>query len=204
MKKLLASILALSIVAMGSNLTAFAATDNNGDTDVMIEVQKTDLDAGYVEDGDGDGIPDAGEDEFAVTVPSVLPIVFNADETNTLPENWTVRNHSTIAGVSIVKVEMNANGSGWQLLPADDSYKTLAADTKAMEFHMGKAGELKLVEPTGGVAADTGAQTWDNGDIAIASGASQVISFDVNRGAFTEDTPSAKAFDMVLTFEFNK
>ena len=39
--------------------------------------------------------------------------------------------------------------------------------------------------------------------VNLSSGQTQVLSFDVQRGAFTQDIASAKAYDMVLTFNFN-
>ena len=45
--------------------------------------------------------------------------------------------------------------------------------------------------------------SFDDNAIAIASGQTQVLSFEVQRGAFTQDIADAKAFDMVLTFNFN-
>ena len=64
-------------------------------------------------------------------------------------------------------------------------------------------GALKLVVPTSGTENTSGSVSFGNTEISIPSGETQVLSFDVERGAFTKSEASAKAFDMVLTFNFN-
>jgi hypothetical protein len=153
-------------------------------SDVDIEIKATDM-------------------NVSVTVPSTLPIVFNADGTNTLPTNWSIQNKSAIAGIHLTRIDMDAGATGWKLLAASEDVKTLSADTKSIQFSAGKSGALKLVAPTGGAASKTGSVTFANTDISIPSGKTQVLSFQVVRGAFTQTEASAKAFDMVLTFAFN-
>ena len=177
--KVLVAILSL-VVVLGAAIPVNAAS-----ADVNIEVKATTM------------------DNVSVTVPTTLPIVFNEDGTNTLPSNWTIENISSIAGIHLSTVAMDANGSGWKLLAASEDTKVLTADTKAIKFSVGKAGELKLVAPTSGTESETGTVSFGDTAIAIASGETQVLSFDVQRGAFTSDQATAKAFDMVLTFNFN-
>ena len=178
-KKVLVAILSL-VVLVGTVIPADAAS-----ADVNIEVKATTM------------------DNVSVTVPTSLPIVFNEDGTNTVPTNWTIENISSIAGIHLSQVDMNANSSGWKLLAASQDTKVLRADTKSMKFSIGKAGALKLVAPTTGNEGATGTVSFDDNAIAIASGETQVLAFDVQRGAFTQDVATAKAFDMVLTFNFN-
>lgn len=142
-------------------------------------------------------------DNVSVTVPSSLPIVFNEDGTNTLPTNWTIENKSTIAGIHLKQIDMDAGTSGWKLLSDVRDTKTMKADTKAIRFAVGKGSELKTVAPTQGDESSTGQVVFAANDIAIASGETQVLSFDVDRGAFTTSQAASKAFDMVLTFNFN-
>lgn len=177
--KVLAAILSL-VVVMGAAIPVNAAS-----ADVNIEVKATTM------------------DNVSVTVPTTLPIVFNEDGTNTLPTNWTIENISSIAGIHLSTVDMNAGASGWKVLAASQDTKTLSADTKAMKFSVGKSGALKLVAPTSGNESATGTVSFDDNAISIPSGQTQVLSFDVQRGAFTQDVATAKAFDMVLTFNFN-
>ena len=57
--------------------------------------------------------------------------------------------------------------------------------------------------PADGTESASGSVSFGSTDISIPSGESQILSFDVERGAFTKTEASAKAFDMVLTFKFN-
>lgn len=196
---LLGSTLCLGLIA---GLTV----PTNAATDVTIEIQETDLNnnVGYVEDKDGDGIPDADMSEFSVTVPAVLPIIFNADGTNTLPTNWQIENRSSIANISLVKVELDAKDSGWKLLPESQEISNLSADTKAMKFYMGKSSNsLALVSPVEGNNS-LGSYEWENGSFTIPVESGKNVSFNVERGAFTTSESASTAFEMLLTFEFNK
>lgn len=182
------------------------ATPAHAATNVTIEIEETDLNdnIGYVEDKDGDGIPDEDMSEFSITVPAVLPIIFNADGTNVLPTQWMVTNNSSIAKISITKIELDAKGSGWKLLPESQSISDLSADTKAMKFYLGKsASDLEIVTPD---AQDgtTGELVWANGHFSIPAEAAKKVFFNVERGAFSKAIPEANAFEMLLTFEFNK
>lgn len=177
--KVLAAILSF-VVIMGATIPVNAAS-----ADVNIEVKATTM------------------DNVSVTVPTTLPVVFNEDGSNTLPTNWAIENISSIAGIHLSAVDMDANSSGWKLLADTQDTKALKADTKSIKFSVGKQGSLKLVAPTSGTESATGTVSFDDNEITIASGQTQVLSFDVQRGAFTQDIASAKAFDMVLTFNFN-
>ena len=179
MKVLLAALLSVTVV-LGTAIPTNAAS-----ADVNIEVQETTM------------------DNVSVTVPTSIPIVFNADGSNTLPTNWTIENVSTIAGIHLAKIDMDAGSSGWKLLADSQNVKTLSKDTKSIKFSVGKSGALKLVAPTSGTESTSGSVTFGNTEIEIPSGETQVLSFGVERGAFTKSEASAKAFDMVLTFNFN-
>lgn len=177
MKVLLAALLSITVV-MGAAVPAYAAS-----SEVNIEVKETDM-------------------NVSVTVPSTLPIVFNTDGTNTLPTNWTIENKSVIAGIHLSQVAMDAKETGWKLLADSIETQTLSADTKAIKFSVGTAGALKMLVADG-ETSKTGTVNFDDSEIVIPSGETKVLSFDVERGAFTKTEASAKAFDMVLTFNFN-
>ena len=142
-------------------------------------------------------------DQVSVTVPTLLPIVFNEDGSNTLPTNWTIENKSTIAGIHLKQIDMVSKGDVWKLLADSRDTKTLSADTKAMKFSIGKEGELKVVAPTEGTEHSSGQLEFATGEISIPSGKTQKLDFGVERGAFTESQAYAEAFNMVLTFRFN-
>lgn len=178
-KVLLAALLSVTVI-LGTAVPTYAAS-----SDVKIEVKETTM------------------DNVSVTVPTTIPIVFNADGSNTLPTNWTIENVSTIAGIHLAKIDMDAGSSGWKLLADSQNVKNLSKDTKSIKFSVGKSGALKLVAPTSGTESTSGSVTFGNTEIEIPSGETQVLSFGVERGAFTKSEASAKAFDMVLTFNFN-
>ena len=179
-KVLLAALLSATVV-LGGVIPAHAAQNS----EVTIEVKATTM------------------DRVSVTVPGTLPIIFNEDGTNTLPSSWTIQNVSTIAGIHLDRIDMDSKEAGWKLLAASEDTKSLAADTKSIQFYAGNTGALKLVAPNSGTESTTGSVSFGASEISIPSGDTKVISFDVNRGAFTTAEAAAKAFDMVLTFEFN-
>lgn len=138
-----------------------------------------------------------------VTVPTSIEFVFNEDGTNTLPTNFVITNNSPIANVSLVKARLSAGTSPWRLLPQTANTKLLAVDTKDIKFYMGTEGQKKLVSP-GNTVSSVGEVTWNNGELSIASLGSKALSFDIERGAFKTAESSAKAFDLILTFEYNQ
>ena len=80
-KVLLATLLSVTVV-LGAVVPTYAAS-----SDVNIEVKATSM------------------DNVSVTVPTSIPIVFNADGSNTLPTNWTIENLSAIAGIHLSQID---------------------------------------------------------------------------------------------------
>ena len=179
-KVLLAALLSVTVV-LGTAVPTYAAEPVS---EVKIEVNATDM-------------------NVSVTVPSTLPIVFNADGTNTFPSNWTIDNVSALAGIHLKDVEMNAGGTGWKLVKDSANVKTQAVNGKAVKFFVGVPDNLKLVQPSDGNESETGKASFGETDICIASGETKELMFAVERGAFTDTQVSAKAFTMALNFEFN-
>ena len=180
LKMFVAALLSIVVVLGGAVPTQAAMS-----TDVNIAINATMMDG------------------VSVTVPTVLPIVFNEDGTNTLPTNWTIENKSSIAGIHLFQLTLNAGESGWKVLASTKDTTQLPVNTKAIKFYAGNAENLKLVNPAGGVENKAGVLLLDESDINIPAGETKVLSFNVERGAFTTTEASAKAFDMELTFEFN-
>ena len=181
MKRLSVVLLALVILTM-SAVPAFAVTE--GSTNVTIQTKATTID---------------------VTVPTDLPIVFNADGTNTVPTDFTIKNNSAIAGLHVAKIELTkANNSDWQIMHTNGDTKTLAANTKQIQFFIGLEGALKQVVPEGDAApADSGSYSFGASDITLNAGESKILRMDVKRGAFTEASAQSSAFTMAMTFAFN-
>ena len=180
MRKMMATLLALTIV-FGATVPVNAAKS----TDVMIAVEETNM------------------DKVSITVPATLPIVFNEDGTNTVPTNWTIDNHSKFATLYIASVQLDAKDSGWELLMDTQDVSELPADTKAMKLLVGADDVSEYVYPNEGMMASAGRASFSKGDISIASEEHKTMYFSIERGAFTTSQPSAKAFEMVITFGFN-
>lgn len=180
LKTLVATLLSVTVI-FGMAAPVYAAGPTS---EVQIAIQPTDM-------------------NVSVTVPSTLPIVFNADGTNTIPSNWTIQNVSAIAGIHLVKVNLTADGTGWKLTKDSERVKTQDVNGKAIRFSVGLQGNRKVVDPNGGSESESGSATFEYPEIAIASGEEKVLSYEVERGAFTETKASAKAFTMVLEFAFN-
>lgn len=175
---LLAALLSVTVL-FGATIPVEAAS-----AEVKFDVKATDI-------------------NLSVNVPTTIPIVFNEDGTNTYPTNWTIENISTIAGIHLKKVELEATDAGWILLDEDEDVTNLTADTKSVKFSMGLEGALRVVNPRTSDNPSLGLMNLADDEIVIPSGESQVIAFEVERGAFTKDISSTTAFDMILTFEFN-
>ena len=179
LKALLTALLSVTIV-FGATVPTYAAS-----SEVKIAVEATTM------------------DQVSVTVPTTIPIVFHADGTNTLPTNWTIENRSTIAGIHLSQIDLVSEDSQWKVLANSANVKALHVDSKSIKFSVGKPGDLKLILPVEGNESSVGCVTFGDTEISIPSGEVQLLSFQVERGAFTQSEASAKAFNMVLTFNFN-
>lgn len=179
-KVLLAAVLSITVI-LGTVAPTYAAEPV---TEVKIAIEPTNM-------------------NISVTVPSTLPIVFNSDGTNTIPDNWTIENVSALAGIHVTNVHLEGNGSGWKVVNDSAIVKTQSVNGKAVKFFVGLPGAMKLVEPNSGSENESGTATFDIDDICMPSGEAKTLNFTVERGAFTETTASAKAFSMTLDFAFN-
>lgn len=179
-KVLLASLLSITVV-LGSVVPSYAAEPVS---EVQIAIEATDM-------------------NVSVTVPSTLPIIFNADGTNTFADNWSIKNISALAGIHLTGVHLNGDGTGWKVVKDSATVKTQEVNGKSVKFFVGVPETMQLVMPSNGSESETGTATFDVDDICIPSGATKTLEFAVERGAFTETTASAKAFSMTLDFAFN-
>lgn len=172
MKKKILSLVLAAILTVGAVMPAYAAEK---EVDVTIEVKATDVD---------------------VTVPTTLPVVFNADGTNTYPETFTITNNSEIARLELSTASVDAENNGWGLTTADA--KTLAADTKDVKFYAGIKKDS--------VETFKGNFTALNTDLAfneiIPAEGTLSMCFKMERAAFTQAIAVASAFDMVLDFNW--
>lgn len=138
------------------------------------------------------------------TVPTEASVLFNEDETVTVPTNFDITNDSTITDLSIVKFALDG-GTDWTLASDAKDLKTNKSDTKEARIQVGPTTDnLQTIVPTAGESAATGSTSWANGTVNIKPGATQNIAFNVERGAFSEAIANAKAYGMQLDFEFTK
>ena len=175
---LLGTTLAM-LMSFSAVVPAFAA-----ETDVMIDAKATTVN---------------------MTVPSTAPMVFNADGTNTVPTDFTIRNNSKIGGVHLENIELNGNTqNAWKIAKEGTDLKVKPANTKTITLKLGASGAEKSAVPSQSAAESANATvTFGSSDFTIPASGSKTLSFVVDRGAFTSAIPSAKAFDMTLNFDFN-
>jgi len=175
MKKVNALLVALLSVTIlfGGAIPAQAAS-----AEVTIQVKATDVNT-------------------SVTVPTVLPIVFNEDGTNTYPTNWTIQNNSKIARVYLHSIQVEAVNE-WSLmtLAQDPTYNDV--DSKKIKFYAGVGDDLKLLNGN----SDAYVEFEPDECLMLANGGTKDLSFKVERGAYTQGQSAEKALDMVLTFKF--
>lgn len=138
-----------------------------------------------------------------VTVPSSAPFVFNEDETNTLPSNWTIKNNSKIARVYVSKISVDGTDASWKVVDGTYDLKTMPVNTKNVRLKFGKEGALKLVAPKSGTENAQGEYVFGASDIVVPAGQTQELKFDIERGSFTQTQASSKAFNMTVEFNFS-
>lgn len=136
----------------------------------------------------------------AVTVPGQLPIVFNANGTNTYPTNWTVYNKSELGAVRLKLVELNQRND-WELVKEDVNIKANTHDSKEIKFYMGVPNKLRIFAPYAGGGSRMSFE--EEYEVIIPAGGSQQFDFKIERGAFRTALSEHIAFDLVLTFEYN-
>lgn len=175
MNVVLAMVLSMTLL-FGATISANAASAS-----VLLTVEQTDVNT-------------------AVTVPGQIPIIFNADGTNTYPTNWTIYNNSEIAGVHLVTVDLATKGT-WELLKETDDVTTMAHDTKAIKFYMGTPDNLRIMSPYADGTASLAFE--DDYAVSIPAGGSQQFEFEIERGAFNTAMAEHIAFGMTLTFAYN-
>ena len=138
-----------------------------------------------------------------ITVPGDAALmVFKADGSNELPKNFNITNNSQIAGVHITDIKLSS--AEWQLGNDTVNTKTLPKDEKTIKMEIGLAGtEKKVVPDSSAVKAKTGTATFGEADFVIPATETKTLNFKVERGAFTQASEAAKAFDMNINFAFN-
>lgn len=129
-----------------------------------------------------------------VTVPTNLPIVLNADGTNTLPTDFKIINNSPIGAVKISKVDLKAN-KNWKIVNGNITNSN--ANTKQLKFYIKEPDQeskpLASDGTNGSLEMNTVVEATDN----------EILEFNIERGAFTSSLNDLGAFDMELTIGWN-
>lgn len=137
-----------------------------------------------------------------MTVPGVVGMIFNENGTNTLPDNFTIRNNSAVGGIYVSGISVNANGSGWQLVNSSTDLTKVGVDTKSIKLKMGEENSLKIINPTNGSMDSTGKAEFGINEFVIPAESEKTVKFGVERGAFSSAVTNAKAFDMGISFDW--
>ena len=137
-----------------------------------------------------------------ITVPSDMKIIFNSDGSNTLPNNYTITNDS-IYTINLDKVSLTGNNN-WQLLNSNVEIKNLKKDSKKIKFYV----DDTLIQPKN--SSNEVVDESSNGESSIPldevknktinANSSSTINFNIERGIFSKDISTEKAFDMILNF----
>ena len=182
MKKTMKMNVVLAMVLSMTLLFGATISANAAESSVLFTVEQTNVNT-------------------AVTVPGQIPIIFNADGTNTYPTNWIIYNKSEIAGVHLVTADLKVRDGGWELLNESENITKMPHDTKGIRFYMGVPNKLRNFSPSSG---DYYRLSFEDGyAVNIPAGGNQPFEFKVDRGAFTTALSAHIAFNLTLTFAFN-
>ena len=142
------------------------------------------------------------QDAVNITVPADMKIIFNSDGSNTLPNNYTITNDS-IYTINLDKVSLTGNNN-WQLLNSNVEIKKLKKDSKKIKFYV----DDTLIQPKN--SSNQVVDESSNGETSIPldeiknktinANSSSTINFNIERGIFSKDISTEKAFDMILNF----
>lgn len=182
-KSLLLSVLSLmSLVGVAQPCTVLA--DETKSTDINISTEPATI---------------------SVEVPTEVSVIFNADGTNTTPDNWKITNKSEVE-IVLSSVELNSKND-WTIC-AGFSEPGELVNKKATypDIMTNKSG------PTGFALYDdfgpcnytkaTYVQSYGSNMGSMAKDESLTLSIDFVRGNFTSNIPSETAYTATLNFGY--
>ena len=205
MKKLLSSILTIPLIMSTLSTNAFAIS-NASNTNVTIEIE-----AGGPSISDKDGPLDKDGNLISLTVPSVLPFIFNKNGTTTVPTDWSIKNYDT-EDIKVNNIYFEPHND-WNIHQVENNQKP-------GEFLLDKGHDYKTIEMLIGEKdknnnVSIGTKEDDNRikDInMIIEGVDEsreddyssiTLDFKVNRTPFTKASDEYNAFTMHIDFGFN-
>lgn len=176
--------MALCAMTMATSAMPVMAAENNysSGTDVQIQAEATTMN---------------------VTVPTSVDIIFNADGTDVVPDNFNITNNSAISGIHVKNIKFDGTTQKWNVAKDDLNMKTLPVGEKTVKFTVGKAGSEKNVTPESGDKANVGNAAFTQGEFDIAAEATENLSIKVERGSFKEAVAKASAYKVLIDFDFN-
>lgn len=193
---------------IGTSVTAFAANNYDG-TDVTIQIKGQ---------SDDPTKGDENTDDWTnVTVPSVLPLVFEVDGSNNLdpvtltPENFKIVNNTPNADVYMKSMQMETKAGGdWKIAAADQDIAAENINTKTIRLHIGIKGEQLM--PINAAQENETTGKWEASDPSnmvfekaadLNNGTEKVMDFQVDRTAFvTKDGKDLSGSAYTLHFNF--
>ena len=205
MKRLLSTILTAPLVLSMISMQAIGASlTNASNTAVMIEIE-----AGGPSIGDTGPLDDNGN-LISLTVPSVLPFIFNKNGTTTVPTDWSVRNYSK-DDIVINNIYFEGNDD-WNIHQVE-------SDKKTGEYLLDKGKDYKTIEVLIGEADKNNAVSIGSQDSInniqnismIINGVDEVgennynsttLEFKVYRTPFTTASNEYGAYTMYIDFGF--
>lgn len=132
MKKFIAILMVVAMMAAMSVVGASAAITESGGTDTT----RVELTYGTLVDTDDDGVPDTPDHgaNFNVTVPTVIPFSVDSDGTVTTADDLEIVNNSN-GQVDVTAVHANTV-SPWAIVAYGTDFKQVPVDSKQFTFQL--------------------------------------------------------------------
>ena len=201
---MLKKVIAFSLAVLVLSSSPVLAQTNSSNTAVDIIIDGDSPSIGYDEDGK---IDDTGR-LISVTVPSVLPIIFNSDGSTTTPTNFVIKSYDS-EDIRVDNMWLEVIEDDWSVHQVDD-------DATPGEFFLNKGHNYKAVEMlVNEKDSEFFASLADNEDdnkvkdlwlyLEADESAEQSIlalEFRVYRGLFTEAAEGVVPYSLHIDFSF--
>lgn len=181
-KKLLSVALALSMLCPVVPVQA-----GSNETDMKIEIKASVID---------------------VNMPTELPVVFESDGSNTIPD-FVIQNNSTV-DLNVHKIvvdEIKAeDGDQWTLTDNAEDFLEMENDVKTILVSVGQVGSesgLALETNPQQTALKRGVAKFESGAFKVPKNQSRSLGIKIKRGVFTKEAPATDAFKIKVDFNFS-
>lgn len=181
-KKLLSVALALSMLCPVVPVQA-----SSNETDMKIEIKASVID---------------------VNMPTELPVVFESDGSNTIPD-FVIQNNSTVDlnlhRVTFSEIKAVA-GDQWSLTAEPDDFLEMENNVKTILVKTGAIGQEKgliLQENPQQTALKDGIASFESGELKVPKNQSRSLGIKIKRGVFTKEASATDAFKIKVDFNFS-